>query len=114
MAWRLLRRADWASSDGWNGKFEGSEADTNVSFLFNEVIEAGKGPPLHKHPYDEVYIVRQGRAHVTVGEDTAEVKAGDLLVIPAGTPHKVLTAGDGSIEIVSVHLSGKFKAEILE
>lgn len=114
MSWRLLRKADWASGDGWNGKFEGADAGVGVSFLFNEVSDAGKGPPLHKHPYDEVYIVRQGQAHVIVGDDTTEVTVGDILIIPAGTAHKVLTAGSGPTEIISVQLSGKLEVQFLE
>lgn len=110
----LLRRSDWASAEGWNGKLEGKAVHTGVSFLFNEVGEAGKGPPLHKHPYDEVYIVRQGQAQVIVGEDELEVSEGEILIIPANTPHKVLTAGSGTTEIISVHVSDNFQAEILE
>ncbi|WP_068115783.1 cupin domain-containing protein [Tropicimonas marinistellae] len=114
MAQIILRRSDWASGEGWNGKLEGHAVQTDVSFLFNEVREAGKGPPLHKHPYDEVYIVRQGRAQVIVGNERTEVSEGDILVIPANTPHKVLTAGGGTTEIISVHVSNKFLAEMLE
>ncbi len=114
MAHGLLRRSDWASGEGWNGKIEGQEVQTGVSFLFNEVQEAGLGPPLHMHPYDEVYIVRQGLAHVIVGEDELEVSEGEVLIIPANTPHKVLTAGTGTTEIISVHVSDKFQAEMLE
>ncbi len=110
----IFRRSDWASDEGWNGKLEGQDAGTGVSFLFNEVMEPGKGPPLHKHPYDEVYLVRQGQARVSVGTEEAIVKEGDILVIPANTPHKVLTSGTGPIEIISVHVSGKFMMEILE
>ncbi|MEW9920470.1 cupin domain-containing protein [Marimonas sp. MJW-29] len=114
MAYKLLRRSDWASAEGWNGKFEGRAVDTGVSFLFNEVREAGKGPPLHKHPYDEVYIVRKGQGHVIIGDDEMEVSEGDILIIPANTPHNVLTAGRQTTEIISVHVSDTFKGEFLE
>ena len=114
MPYRHLRRSDWASGDGWNGKLEGAKVGTGVSFLFNEVQGAGKGPPMHIHPYDELYLVRQGRAEVIVGTEEFEVVAGDILVIPAETPHKVVTAGDGRVEIVSVHVSATFEGVMLE
>ncbi len=110
----IFQRTDWASDEGWNGKLEGQNAATGISFLFNEVKESGKGPPLHKHPYDEVYLVRQGQARVTAGDEEAIVNEGDILVIPANTPHKVLTSGEGPIEIISVHVSNKFMMEILK
>ncbi len=110
----IFRRTDWASGEGWNGKLEGQNAGTGISFLFNEVNDPGKGPPLHKHPYDEVYLVRQGQARVTAGDEEAIVNEGDILVIPANMPHKVLTSGTGPVEIISVHLSDKFTMEILE
>ena len=113
MAHRLLQRSDWASAEGWNGKLEGQAVNTGVSFLFNEVGQPGKGPPLHKHPYDEVYIVRQGQASVVVGDEELSVSEGDILIIPADTPHKVLTAGKGTIEIISVHVSDTFQGEML-
>lgn len=111
---KIFRRSDWASGEGWNGKLEGQDANTGVSFLFNEVGEAGRGPPPHKHPYDEVYIVRQGQALITVGNDEAVVNEGDILVIPADTPHRLVTAGNGRTEIISVHTSARFQMEIVE
>ena len=110
----IFRRSDWASGKGWNGKLEGQNLGTQISFLFNEVTESGKGPPVHRHPYDEVYVVRQGQARVTVGDDEAVVNEGDILVIPANTPHKVLTEGTGPFEIISVHVSEKIVMDLVE
>ena len=58
--------------------------------------------------------MRQGQAHVIVGEDELEVSEGEILIIQANTPHKVLTAGSGTTEIISVHVSDKFQGEMLE
>ena len=113
-SYRHLRRSDCASSEGWNGRLEGRDVQSNVSFLFHEVDCAGKGPPLHKHPYDEICIVRQGKANVVVGESELEVSEGDILIVPAETPHKVSTAGKGVTEIISVHASDRFRAEMLD
>ena len=42
----------------------------------------GQGPPLHTHPYVEVAFTLEGRATITVGNETREVKAGGIVVIP--------------------------------
>lgn len=110
---KVFHRKDWERSEGWNGGWNGETGETDVSFIFSETTEPGQGPRLHSHAYDEIQIVRRGRAVFTV--DGAEVVAheGDILVIPAGTPHKVRSDGALS-DVISVHLSGKMAAEWLE
>jgi quercetin dioxygenase-like cupin family protein len=47
----------------------------------------GSGPKLHRHPYPKVFIVQEGRATFTIGEDTIGVSGGQIVVAPAGIPH---------------------------
>jgi quercetin dioxygenase-like cupin family protein len=50
----------------------------------------GHPGPFRKHvhtTHDEIGYVLQGTGSVTVGEVTRPVKAGDIWVIPANTPH---------------------------
>jgi quercetin dioxygenase-like cupin family protein len=54
----------------------------------------GQGPPLHKHPYVEVAFTLEGRATITVGDEQREVKPGDIVLIPANTPHRFVNSGD--------------------
>ncbi len=109
----IARRADWAREDGWNGAWDGELGDTNVSFIFSDRTEPGLGPKLHRHDYDEVQIVRRGQAWFQVGDREVTAEEGDILVIPAGTPHKVRTLGDRS-DVISVHLTARKAATWLE
>ena len=109
----IARRADWARDAGWNGGWDGAAAGTNVSFIFSEQTEAGLGPKLHSHDYDEVQIVRRGRAHFRVGDQEISAEEGDILVIPAGTPHLVRSVGELS-DVISVHLTDVKRATWLE
>ena len=68
----------------------------------------GQGPPLHTHPYVEVAFTLEGRATITVGNETREVKAGGIVVIPANTPHRFVNSGDGVLRQIDVHASPKF------
>lgn len=106
-------REDWERSDGWNGGWNGEMGETNVSFIFSENTEPGTGPRLHTHDYDEVQIVRSGKAWFQIGQEELTADEGDILVIPAGTPHKVRSLGDRS-NVISVHLTGKMSANWLE
>jgi mannose-6-phosphate isomerase-like protein (cupin superfamily) len=42
---------------------------------------------LHVHPSDQLYYVLSGTMHARVGEQTRVVGPGNLVIIPAGTPH---------------------------
>lgn len=65
-------------------------ADTDGALLEMETRYAGQGgkPPLHRHPaQDEHFEVLDGELHVRLGRKEQVLRAGDVLDIPAGTPH---------------------------
>jgi mannose-6-phosphate isomerase-like protein (cupin superfamily) len=104
-----LTRADWARDDNlWRGRFEGKDIGTNVTVLFFASDEIGAGPPLHVHEYDEVFIIRQGHAVFTIGDEKIEAKTGDVLFGPAQIPHKFRNIGPGRLETTDIHLIDHF------
>ena len=68
----------------------------------------GQGPPLHKHPYVEVAFTIEGDATITVGDEQREVKAGGIVVIPAGCPHQFVNSGDTTLRQIDIHASPRF------
>ncbi|PZR73663.1 MAG: cupin domain-containing protein [Chthoniobacterales bacterium] len=68
----------------------------------------GQGPPLHTHPYVEVAFTIEGCATITVGDEQREVKAGGIVVIPAGTPHRFINSGDTTLRQIDIHASSRF------
>lgn len=102
----VLRRKDWASDDTlWKGRFEGKDIGTGTTVLFYATEEVGRGPTWHVHPYDEIFIMRQGRALFTIGDEKIEAEAGDILLGPANIPHKYHNLGPGVLESTDIHLS---------
>lgn len=93
-----LRRSPTASL------FEGGD-ELPVSIFVTEYAQ-GQGPPLHLHPYPEVFVVETGTARFTVGDDELEVTGGHVVVVPAETPHRFAGAGGDILRVVSVHPSG--------
>jgi mannose-6-phosphate isomerase-like protein (cupin superfamily) len=98
---------------GMSHEFVGEQHGVNISFLLVKAPPQG-GPKLHRHDYDEVIVVQEGRATCVAGKESLEVKAGDIIVIPAGTPHKFTNSGDTPLRQIDIHASPKFVTEWLE
>ena len=88
-----------------------SQGGVEVSaFLFHGQLGSGPGP--HRHPYDEVQFIQQGRGVWTVNGQEFEAGAGDILVIKAGDIH-AFRCTEAPLVQVDVHLSGTFIQENL-
>jgi quercetin dioxygenase-like cupin family protein len=93
------------------GRFEGRDHGSSVSFFIG-TFDAGTGPGLHTHPYDETFIVEAGSATFTVGDETFELGPGQIAVVPANTSHKFVS-GEG-FRLISIAPSDHMIQEDLE
>ena len=92
-------------------KFEGYRyGDVDVSFFLVD-SPPGSGAVLHTHPYEEIFLTLEGEATFTVGDATIEVGAGQIVVAPAGVPHKFVNTGTGPLRQVDIHPSGRIRQE---
>jgi mannose-6-phosphate isomerase-like protein (cupin superfamily) len=92
---------------GMSHEFHGEKEGAPFSaYIVN--AKPGQGPPLHTHPYVEVAFTIEGCASITVGDETREVKAGGIVVIPAGTAHRFVNSGDTVLRQIDVHASPTF------
>jgi len=104
---------------GSSHEFVGAEqGDTGVSvFLFHGKPgpggKPGAGPGPHRHPYDEIQFIREGRGVWTVNGKTFEGSAGDIFIIKAGEIHSFKAVGDAPLVQVDVHMSPRFVQENL-
>src|SRR3712207_5232201 len=80
--------------------------DAPISFYVTE-FERGDGPPLHLHPYPEVFLVEANAAVFTAGDEELTVTEGHYVLVPADTPHRYVGASDDPVRVVSVQPSGK-------
>jgi mannose-6-phosphate isomerase-like protein (cupin superfamily) len=111
----VIDREVWAEGDRWHGEMQGVPyGRRHFHCIFNDFDRIGGGPRLHKHPYPETFIIRSGRALFTVGESEIEASAGQILVVPADTPHKFRNLGPEALVTIDVHASEKFITEWLE
>jgi mannose-6-phosphate isomerase-like protein (cupin superfamily) len=95
------------------GRFEGREHGSSVSFFVGHFPE-GTGPRLHRHPYDETFIIEEGSATFTVDGETLQVGAGHIVVVPAETPHKFVSSASEGMRMVSITPSDQMVQEWVE
>ena len=89
--------------------FDGHQHGAQVSFFLSHNRQ-GTGPELHRHPYEEVFIVQEGVVRFTVGEQTIEATGGEIVVVPPNTPHKFVALSTPHRQ-VSIHPVARMETE---
>ena len=106
-------RQDDLPFQGSSHQFVGADNGGVAISAFLLSAQPGNGPGPHRHPYDEVQFVREGRGLYVVEGQQFEVEAGDILVIKAGEVHSFRCIGNTPLVQVDVHLSARFIQENL-
>jgi mannose-6-phosphate isomerase-like protein (cupin superfamily) len=113
VSYTILQR-DGLPRDGNTYEFEGSQyQDTDVSFIWVDMRPHGT-VRLHKHPYKEIFIIQEGASTFTVGTDTLEAHAGQIVIVPANVPHKFMNLSDKRLKQIDIHVSQQFVTHWLE
>ena len=74
----------------------------------------GQGVRLHRHTCDELIIVHAGRGTYTVGSETVEAAAGEIVVIPAGVMHRWVNLSDAPLVHTAVFPTGTLVVDAFE
>jgi mannose-6-phosphate isomerase-like protein (cupin superfamily) len=73
-----------------------------------QTCDPGYATPLHWHPYVECLFVLEGAMEAWLeGQEASPVRlgAGDMIALPACTPHVFRNAGDGVLRLLGIHAS---------
>ena len=90
-------------------------ADEAPNFAMRKfTMEPGGGMPKHTNTVEHEQYVLRGRARIGLGDEVVEVKEGDVLYIPAGTPHWYEALGDEPFEFLCMVPNQEDRIEILE
>jgi mannose-6-phosphate isomerase-like protein (cupin superfamily) len=94
-------------------EFVGAEhADVPFSIILVH-SRPGVGPKLHRHPYAEVFVVESGQATFQIGDQTAVVEGGHVVVSPPGEAHGFTNSGAGELRLTAIHGARRFDTEWL-
>jgi len=87
----------------------------DLSISGREVIQVrvdfdpGYVAPMHTHPGEEIIYVIEGTLEYEIGGKVTRVKAGDVLFVPAGTPHTAKNIGSGNAAELASYVVEKGK-----
>ena len=90
----------------------GEELGAGVSIIKVDT-PPGRGPSLHRHEYEEVFVLHKGEVTFTVGDEERVARPGDIVVVPPGTPHGFVNSGDESLGMTAIHVNPRFVTEWL-
>lgn len=92
---------------------KGAEQGSTISLILDH-SEPGHGPRLHKHPYDETWVVIEGHLTFQAGEETLDAGVGDIVIVPPEAPHKFTNNGPSRSYVVCIHANPTFETAWLE
>jgi quercetin dioxygenase-like cupin family protein len=95
------------------GNLKGEEHGASISVILDD-SEPGHGPRLHRHPYDETWVVVEGSLTFQAGEERLAARSGDIVIVPPGMPHRFTNDGPGRSKLVCIHANPTMVTEWLE
>jgi len=84
-----------------------------VSLMLANLLP-GEGPALHRHPYDEVFVLGEGEARFTIDGEEHHATHGQVVIVPRGIPHRFVNSGTGPLAMTAIHVAPRVEIEWLE
>ena len=76
-------------------------AGENIMMVLT-TIQPGCDVPEHKHPHEQVGMVRSGKARIKIGGKEHVVEKGDVCVFPSNIPHSARCLGDAPFVMLDI------------
>jgi quercetin dioxygenase-like cupin family protein len=70
--------------------------------LIDMHIPPGGGPPLHRHDFEESFIVLEGMIEASFRGVTSTVRAGETIHIPSNAPHRFQNASEQPARLLCI------------
>lgn len=79
------------------------------------IVAPGERISLQRHKFrSERWIVMQGEAQVQKGEETLMLRAGDGVLIPQNTKHRLNNSGDGELLVLEIQFGELLSEDDIE
>jgi mannose-6-phosphate isomerase-like protein (cupin superfamily) len=101
------------ASERQGSNLRGADHGATTSLILDQ-SDPGQGPRLHRHPYDETWVVIEGELTFQAGDRRFTAGPGDIVIVPPDVPHKFVNSGPGRSSMVCIHASPTFVTDWLE
>lgn len=85
-----------SAPQAWRSRVCGVAAGAQVKVLRMDA----QAYPDEVHDFDEALLVLQGQMNLEIGGARHVVQAGEVFIVPAGTPHAVAPGSHGTLVII--------------
>jgi mannose-6-phosphate isomerase-like protein (cupin superfamily) len=109
---QVLKREELPSDDLSHDLVGADHGGVGVSMIFVNAAPGG-GPALHKHPYEEIFVILEGEARFVAGDRELGARPGEIVIVPPETPHSFTNSGSGPLRQIDIHVSPTFITEWL-
>jgi len=92
-----MNQEDAKNPHGIQSKQLYSTEDAQVMHL---LIKPEEGLKLHITPVDVFFYILEGQPHITVGDETIQVKVDDLVESPKDIPHTITNNTDANVRVL--------------
>lgn len=82
---RLTSLVDYQSSSIVSKTILDKKTGTVILFAFDK----GQGLSEHTAPFDALVTILDGKVEITISEKSFQLKAGEMIIMPANEPHAV-------------------------
>jgi mannose-6-phosphate isomerase-like protein (cupin superfamily) len=112
---RLLTAATDLAGGPTAERFDGAAHGDGIalSFFLNHT-PPGRGAGAHRHPYAEVFVIRDGEATFVVDGQEIAAHGGQVVVVPPGATHAFRNSGEETLEMTSIHPAAEMVTEWIE
>lgn len=77
--------------------------DTGGRFtLIDMYVPPGGGPPMHRHDYEETFVILDGHLDLTFRGTTQAAGAGTAVNVPANAPHQFRNSSDAPARLLCI------------
>jgi mannose-6-phosphate isomerase-like protein (cupin superfamily) len=96
-----------------SGNLKGQDHGATISLILDNG-DPCQGPRLHRHPYDETWVIQEGTLTFQLGDEQISAGPGDIVIAPPNAPHKFTNNGTERSKAVCIHASPTMITEWLE
>lgn len=87
------------------------QSEARVAVIESTMPPGAKGPPLHRHAFDETFYVLEGELTLQLGDELTLVGAGEFAFALGGTPHTLADRSEARARFLIVCTPAGFERE---